>query len=261
MLSERGVDACGGMLVTKKGGVRIFKQEGRSYDYVLDVWPLIEAASPLWLALHTRAATVGKASNPNNNHPVQYGGTLVTHNGSVTNVKEVFEKLHKKPGAEVDTEAIAAALDVGGLEKALDVVRGSMAIAWVDSTAPTNLHLYTNGPPLWVSEKRTGLVYASSLDYLPTKLLGESREVGVGEHLTIGRTGIVAEKVGQGKTRHSAFFPVQTHNNWYLCYDLTCLHNKDLGRHLHRYPSHTTHLHESHGKEIPYGSASANPAN
>ena len=48
---------------------------------------------PVALGLHTRDATVGSPSNKENNHPVNWGSTWVTHNGSL---KQASEKLIKQ---------------------------------------------------------------------------------------------------------------------------------------------------------------------
>ena len=55
---------------------------------------------------HTRYATLGSPSINSNNHPIRTGNTIGTHNGSIYNHKELFQKYNMTRFAQVDSEAI-----------------------------------------------------------------------------------------------------------------------------------------------------------
>ena len=84
---------------------------------------------------HTRFATQGHQSHFENNHPVMYGSTFVTHNGHIHNDDAVYEQLELDRYAEVDSSAIAASLHWHGFAKAkdaLEMLGGGFAIAAID---------------------------------------------------------------------------------------------------------------------------------
>lgn len=94
--------------------------------------------------LHTRWATKGDVSNNANNHPIDVRGLVGVHNGVIFNDDELFGKLgSEKRIAEVDSEAIFANIlhGVGELEDKLQEVKGSAAVAWLNSKDGRALHL------------------------------------------------------------------------------------------------------------------------
>lgn len=94
--------------------------------------------------LHTRWATKGAVADDANNHPIDVRGLVGVHNGVIYNDDELFEKIgSEKRIAEVDSEAIFANLlhGVGQVEDKLQEVKGSAAVAWLNSKDGRSLHL------------------------------------------------------------------------------------------------------------------------
>ena len=124
-----------------------------------------------WVMLHTRFTTQGSTSNNNNNHPVCRDEIILTHNGVIYNDQEVFDRLaidgvFRK--YDVDTEAIAAGLAHRGIEWVASEIRGSMSLAWVDTTKPSQVNWFTNGQnPLVIGRLQDGgIVWASQPHHL-----------------------------------------------------------------------------------------------
>ena len=245
LLATRGMHAAGALWrLSSMKALRYSKHVGPSYDHALRVWSSIElAANDLrWVALHARHASVGGVGNPNNNHPVNYGTVWLTHNGGIAGHDYVFKQLGVPRHAEVDSEAIAACLSVGGLPKVLELCDGKMSLAWVDVRRPDTLHLYTNGgSPLWVSVvPKEYFVYASSDVLVPKDLHGIGGDIPAGVHITVRSDGTIRHQmVGLGKYR-----PVNTAKGWYYdCYDVHCA---TKNKHQHARPAYTFDWHNAH---------------
>ena len=177
---HRGRDAAGYMrvdAVDQKPYVR--KKEGPAAD-LLDDNAVARVLSPsLVLGAHTRHATVGDAKDNVNNHPVEYGQLLVTHNGTITNDRKFKAHVPRelKPSiGEVDSYAIPIALNVvddpHDLTQILEVLpklEGKMAIHAVWKNFP-GVSLLARGPgsPLHVrwNAKEAFFAYASEEDAL-----------------------------------------------------------------------------------------------
>ena len=104
-------------------------------------------ADSKWLMLHTRFATHGE-NNKANAHPHFGSEAYVTmvHNGVVHNHNDAWMALGTKPTGPVDSQAIAQCLEVGGIEKVVELCEGSMSLIWSDSRDPTGtLKCWTNG--------------------------------------------------------------------------------------------------------------------
>ena len=256
-LANRGHDAAGAMWHTAEVGHVSFSKIGQSAtDCGAAIWRFATVpTAPLWIALHTRAATHGAADNNDNNHPVRYGNILVQHNGVVVNKDEVFENLQLLAQSEVDTESVAACLDVGGLPKVLELCEGSMSLAWVDVRTPGTLHLYTNGgSPLYFGRAPCGgFSYASTATLLPTTLRPVKGTQPAGTHITLYPSGRVVQTTpGTGKTLSwvSQWAHSPMSNTWYHCFDPVC--KQQPTGHLHRtlaFPYDLHHRHkEQHGK-------------
>ncbi len=144
------------------------------------------------LLLHTRYATQGDKQNLDNNHPILYGNTILTHNGVLQNDDEVFRLLNCKRHAQVDSEALAAAIELKGIQWAVDHCRGSMSIAWIDKTKPNTLNLFTNGlnPLVLGVYGEETIVYASQphhLDSINADIEWWHAQVGVHYEITDGK--------------------------------------------------------------------------
>jgi hypothetical protein len=158
-LQERGRQAAG-MFVVKKG-----KNGPSHWKGPLSSEGMIKSAAtkgigntgmdiPDWLSddtiavvEHTRFATHGD-NNKDNAHP-HWGPNkqlYLVHNGVVHNHLSVWKDLGLEPTGPVDSQAVAAALEVGGIEKVVETCEGSMSLIWTDKRDPQGtVKFWTNG--------------------------------------------------------------------------------------------------------------------
>ncbi len=153
------------------------------------------------MILHTRYATHGSVEDRGNNHPVEHGHILGTHNGVLRNPEELYKLSGRTPGNEVDSEAVMALLNTDRHPaEVLPQVRGDAALAWIDLRDPSTLHLArVTGRPLCIAQTTGGsLLYASTLQALKDTAkacritLAYEEEVPEGTYLKVIR-GMLAE--------------------------------------------------------------------
>mgnify|MGYP003642006542 CR=1 FL=1 len=140
------------------------------------------------LMCHTRYATKGDKYNMDNNHPIIYGKTILTHNGMLRNDDEIFKTLGCERIGQVDSEALAAAIELKGIDWAVQNCVGSMSIAWMNQDKPTELNFFTNGlnPLCFGIYDDETVVYASWPHHL--KAIGKKIEwyyAQTGVHYTV----------------------------------------------------------------------------
>jgi len=177
--------------------------------------------STVWAMAHTRYATHG-VNNKANAHPHfgydNKGVAVVTlvHNGVVHNHDDVWHALGRKPTGPVDSEAVAAALAVGGIEKVVETCNGSMSLIWSDTRDPKGtLKFWSNGGnPLCagrLDHPNTGtVVVASTLDILEKSQgsrLKTSWACTVGREYTIDPSGSITGRdiKGSADTAYGAY--------------------------------------------------------
>lgn len=168
-IDHRGGDATGFVARNRDGRVVWHKASCDARRYVTRR-PLVPAMADAVVG-HTRYATNGHESFPENNHPVRRGHIYVTHNGIVTNDWDLFNKLGRAPFGEVDSEVIAAGLSaLGPLGRLsipiLESLQGTAAIAAMDERDGTVLLARVSGSPLWVMESRRLVLWASEANAL-----------------------------------------------------------------------------------------------
>lgn len=166
MIDSRGGHATG-MVSVGEDVIRLQKAACRAPEFSRGRRALPEGVNTV--LTHTRFATQGHQSFPENNHPVVCDSVYVTHNGHIVNDDDVFEGLgNPERMGDVDSEAIAVALahrdwTLDGAKEALETLRGGFAIAAINSQHPKNL-LLAKGPnsPLVVLERPNLIVWAST---------------------------------------------------------------------------------------------------
>jgi asparagine synthetase B (glutamine-hydrolysing) len=176
-IAERGADAVG--FAYRRGEERAVVHKQRS------------GASELLVRDYTK----GPPQIDDNNHPVRHGSVAGVHNGTILNDDELMERLRLPRSSawiSVDSEAIFALADSRPADpKALELLRGTMAAAWLDDREPKHLYLARGlGRPLWLGRGRHELLFASTRDALELaerygSLRLRKEEVGEGTWLAI----------------------------------------------------------------------------
>jgi glucosamine 6-phosphate synthetase-like amidotransferase/phosphosugar isomerase protein len=123
------------------------------------------------LLLHVRDFTKGTPAIEDNNHPVRHGSVVGIHNGTISNDDELMRELglpRATPRISVDSEAIfALAESTRSRPTALELLRGTMATAWLDDREPERVYLARGaGRPLWIGHGRRELLFASTREAL-----------------------------------------------------------------------------------------------
>lgn len=116
---------------------------------------------------HTRWATKGSPTNNANNHPIDVNGLVGIHNGCIINDDEIFDDLGAdKRIAQVDSEAIFANIlhSTKGTTEALSDLKGSAAVAWLETADGRTLHLSrVSSSPVVIALTAAGsLLFAST---------------------------------------------------------------------------------------------------
>lgn len=163
-MQARGTDATGVFTVDFKGRTKLRKDEGRA-DVFLAARSGIGANAQSAL-IHTRQSTKGRPHIMANNHPIKHGSIVGIHNGVIYNDDALFKEFGWSRNGEVDSEAIFAALNHLDLDKALENIDGSWAIAWsdVESTSPGRLWLArgSSSPMHYALTEEGSIVFAST---------------------------------------------------------------------------------------------------
>lgn len=165
-ISHRGSDATGLATINDRGRVHVDKRTVKAHEFLLvrDTF----SSDVRTVLLHTRFATRGSATDPNNAHPVSAGKCVAIHNGTIYNDDELFATHKMTRTAEVDSIVIPALVSRMGwanADNALSKLRGGAATAVIHRDHPTEvvlgrtqtypLHLYvTDDVVVWASEKQ-----------------------------------------------------------------------------------------------------------
>jgi glucosamine 6-phosphate synthetase-like amidotransferase/phosphosugar isomerase protein len=164
-IAERGADAVG----------FAYRSPGETYPTVVKqrtpASKLLERVSVPTTAdqllVHVRDYTKGHPSIAANNHPVRHGPVVGIHNGIILNDDELLAPhscARCEPRMTVDSEAIfALAAHSRNDARALELLRGAMATAWIDEREPDAVFVARGtGRPMWLGEGRRGVFFAST---------------------------------------------------------------------------------------------------
>ena len=153
----RGGHATGFALIDKFGDYVICKRPKDAYGFftdedVKDNFNLVYDGITVMMG-HTRYATLGSPSVNKNNHPIRTGHTIGTHNGSISNHKELFHKYDMERYAQVDSEAIFRLYETSSslddfLNNRLPKVKGRVAIVWADLEQPDYIYMVKANNPI-----------------------------------------------------------------------------------------------------------------
>ena len=152
--------------------------------------------------IHTRWATQGSPSVAANNHPIEWPGCVLVHNGTIANDAEVFRRL-RRPGhrvsrhATVDSECIAAAIadGQGTLDERLSLPLGRNACAWLVPGEREIVHAArVDASPLHLAQLKNGVALLASttrgIDAMAGALhspITYEESVPEGQYLTLDR--------------------------------------------------------------------------
>jgi glucosamine 6-phosphate synthetase-like amidotransferase/phosphosugar isomerase protein len=163
-IAERGADAVG--YAYRAAGPRVTVHKQRSgASQLLDRIEVPQSANQL--LVHVRDYTKGHPRVDANNHPIRHGEVVGIHNGIIVNDDELFARnAIARADAEmsVDSEIIfaLAARSRGRTARALEVLVGSMATAWLDEARPELVLARGMGRPLWIGTTPGALFFGST---------------------------------------------------------------------------------------------------
>lgn len=167
-LEYRGYDSAGIAYITNNDVV-IKKEIGKieNLDKVLNY----EDGSNIAIA-HTRWATHGKATK-NNAHPHKVGKITLVHNGIIENYEELKNKYSDYEfKSDTDTEVIALVIDLlykeykdmlVVLSKITDILKGSYALAIINSDITDTIYAIRKDSPLIVGYDNSSVIVASDI--------------------------------------------------------------------------------------------------
>ncbi len=164
-IEHRGTDATGVAWINPKTGKRVIRKAPISASKFVPNAGSTLCAGATTAILHTRYATQGSPKEQGNNHPIPRGKIVLTHNGHISNDRELFKQLGVPRVAQVDSEAVAALIAFSKDKpwQALTEVYGTAALAWITANDPRNLHLARlNSSPLWIAQTNTGSLFYGS---------------------------------------------------------------------------------------------------
>lgn len=165
-IEHRGKDATGFLTVNARGNMKVRKAPVRA-ELFLASREGIGSGARLCL-IHTRAATQGSPKIMGNNHPIVSGDIIGIHNGMIRNDDVLFKANPTWVRSfEVDSEVIFAGLDKvyprSNQAEFLEMIEGSMAIAWINKRDPFRLNLAKGaGNPINVMWNEQGSLFFAS---------------------------------------------------------------------------------------------------
>jgi glucosamine 6-phosphate synthetase-like amidotransferase/phosphosugar isomerase protein len=163
-IAERGADAVGYAFRVADGPATVVKQRTGASE-LLDRVHVPEDATKV--LLHVRDYTKGHPRIAANNHPVRHGAVVGVHNGIIFNDDELFAErriVRHECEMSVDSEIIFALAEASWSDPAeLELLRGSMAAAWLDEREPGLVRVARGtGRPVWLGVGDEVVLFAST---------------------------------------------------------------------------------------------------
>ena len=159
----RGMDSTGIAAVPHnlKDDVKVIKETlpGHMFIQLGSVQKLIDNTEKYkYLIGHNRAATKGKASDPDNAHPFDVGDYVGVHNGTLTQYHNLCKKV-----TGTDSEAIYHSFVDRGVHKTLEQLTGAFALVWYDAINESYNFIRNSERPLVYATLKShkGLLVAS----------------------------------------------------------------------------------------------------
>ena len=158
----RGTDSTGIFGVSKEGDVSLFKEIGHPFNILTSPEFISFGKKSIGnlkiLVGHNRAATKGVVS-AENAHPFHEGNTILVHNGTLYNHKELKD-------VDVDSHAIVHAIEERGYKEAIESLDGAFALIWYDINTGELYVARNKERPLHVVETSYGYIVASEKNML-----------------------------------------------------------------------------------------------
>jgi amidophosphoribosyltransferase len=173
--NSRGGHSTGFAIVQRDGDYLLIKRNKNAFLFFLEesvqnALDFIDNGTSAIIG-HTRYSTQGSPKFNENNHPIRANNTIGTHNGSVWNDDELFDKFGLERFAEVDSEVLFRLYDYSDNFKdfvdKLKLVKGRVSMVWQDLEFPEYVYLFKGNNPLEIA-------YVPSLKCLA---YGSTREI------------------------------------------------------------------------------------
>ena len=190
---SRGRHSTGFALVDSSGEFYIHKSPRPASDFVnrddtQTALEFIDSETSVVLG-HTRYGTKGSRYNNANNHPIRTQTVIGTHNGSVQNDDELFEKFGMTRFAEVDSEVLFRLFATSSgikdfIQNRLPIVRGLVSMVWSDTKNPNIVYLYKGNNPLECaySPEYGAIFYGSTKDIVTSSNVSDLQFMNVPEN-------------------------------------------------------------------------------
>tara|TARA_R110000744_G_C19307766_1_gene556406 strand:- start:258 stop:1238 length:981 start_codon:yes stop_codon:yes gene_type:complete len=158
--NSRGGHSTGFAIIQRDGDYLLCKRNKDAFNFfndeqvknALDYISIDETSAIIG---HTRYSTQGSPENNENNHPIRTNNTIGTHNGSVWNDSELFEKFGLERFAEVDSEVLFRLYEYSDNFKdfidKLKLVEGRVSMVWQDLEFPEYVYLFKGNNPLEIA--------------------------------------------------------------------------------------------------------------
>lgn len=196
LTQSRGTHASG-VAWEREGGLGIEKLQVRAAEFLLsDGYAAFEAAAPLEAIAHTRWATQGHPSNPENNHPHHgLGGRLaVVHNGHIINWQDLIRSKGLGMRGNCDSEVIARLVERGvkknrglleSVKACASAVQGGATFASLLAGTGTVVYRWRN--PLAWAKVGKATVFASSASDIEDAFNVQTERIEDGQAMSLKR--------------------------------------------------------------------------